>query len=228
MKLFFIGVCFALCVCLQAKEVRQISRLIPLEDWIDFKNRTREVKPLDKLIGKLRATYDFVFHKPDDVSNVGKIIKETNESSSEPVPKINSNISVIARRKSIEVEVTNEMDDGKDYEGSDSPDSMKYSKKNVSTGSSDEKLEKGFERLERLENLNDKFTLEHLEILDDENLSDSFDEEPQNTDKKASPPHSKFALPYAIAQAFLRWIISLYLSTSNHFSNIDMGTRESA
>ncbi|XP_043289933.1 uncharacterized protein [Venturia canescens] len=183
MKLFFIGVCFALCVCLQAKEVRQISRLIPLEDWIDFKNRTREVKPLDKLI---------------------------------------------ARRKSIEVEVTNEMDDGKDYEGSDSPDSMKYSKKNVSTGSSDEKLEKGFERLERLENLNDKFTLEHLEILDDENLSDSFDEEPQNTDKKASPPHSKFALPYAIAQAFLRWIISLYLSTSNHFSNIDMGTRESA
>lgn len=215
-------------VCLQGKETRQISRLIPLEDWIDFKNRTREVKPLDKLIGKLRATYDFVFHKPDNVSNVGKILNETSENEAteeQALKKPISNIGIIERRKSIQLQVSKEIDENKKQVENQVTISTT---KNTSSDRQEEKLEKTVEKLSNLENLDETFELENLEIFGDENSFDSFDEEFENSEKKYSSPHSKFALPYAIAQALMRWIISLYLSTSNHFSNINMGTKESA
>ncbi|XP_044017987.1 dual specificity mitogen-activated protein kinase kinase 1-like, partial [Aphidius gifuensis] len=64
----------------------QITKLVPVEEWIAFKHNTRNVKPIDKFIGKLRATYDFVFHKNDNISNIEKLlanetIKNNNDES---------------------------------------------------------------------------------------------------------------------------------------------------
>lgn len=52
----------------------QITRLFPLKELTEFHEKTNEIKPLDKIFGKLRATYNFVFKKSEDTSNVEKIL----------------------------------------------------------------------------------------------------------------------------------------------------------
>ncbi|XP_012141437.1 uncharacterized protein LOC100878523 isoform X2 [Megachile rotundata] len=48
----------------------QITRLYPIQEAPE----PDDTKPLDKLLGKLRATYNFVFRKPENTSNVEKIL----------------------------------------------------------------------------------------------------------------------------------------------------------
>lgn len=53
----------------------QITRLYPIQETIERDQQMdTEMKPLDKLLGKLRATYNFVFRKPENTSNVEKIL----------------------------------------------------------------------------------------------------------------------------------------------------------
>ncbi|XP_076231440.1 uncharacterized protein LOC143177435 [Calliopsis andreniformis] len=53
----------------------QITKLFPVQEAIEYHQRvSNEMKPLDKFLGKLRATYDFVFRKPENTSNVERIL----------------------------------------------------------------------------------------------------------------------------------------------------------
>ncbi|CAK9811575.1 hypothetical protein ANTPLA_LOCUS7079 [Anthophora plagiata] len=67
-------------VCLSVSRVQskpQITKLFPVvREELDPQQDSakNETKPLDKLLGKLRATYDFVFRKPENTSNVEKIL----------------------------------------------------------------------------------------------------------------------------------------------------------
>lgn len=71
----------------------QITKLVPVEEWIAFKHNTRNVKPIDKFIGKLRATYDFVFHKNDNISNIEKLLSnETIKDDKESYKLANKNL----------------------------------------------------------------------------------------------------------------------------------------
>ena len=71
---------------------------MPLEDWIDFKNRTKDVKPLDKFVAKLRATYDFLFHKSENVTNVEKILGKAAEELDDMEKNINFTRSMVTDR----------------------------------------------------------------------------------------------------------------------------------
>ncbi|XP_029038214.1 uncharacterized protein LOC114873738 [Osmia bicornis bicornis] len=74
MKIILLAFCF---LCLSAMRVRskpQITRLYPIQEMIEREQTNTETKPLDKLLGKLRATYNFVFRKPENTSNVEKIL----------------------------------------------------------------------------------------------------------------------------------------------------------
>lgn len=61
----------------------QITKLLPVEELMtqqqpqqnqEQQQTSDKVKPLDKFLGKLRATYNFVFRKPDNTSNVERIL----------------------------------------------------------------------------------------------------------------------------------------------------------
>ncbi|XP_034181134.1 uncharacterized protein LOC117604781 [Osmia lignaria lignaria] len=74
MKIILLAFCF---LCLSTMRVRskpQITRLYPIQEMIEREQTNTETKPLDKLFGKLRATYNFVFRKPENTSNVEKIL----------------------------------------------------------------------------------------------------------------------------------------------------------
>ncbi|XP_053985819.1 uncharacterized protein LOC128880121 [Hylaeus volcanicus] len=74
MKTIFLGLCL---LCLSGSRVQskpQITKLFPVQEAIEYHQRTNEMKPLDRFLGKLRATYDFVFRKPENTSNVEKIL----------------------------------------------------------------------------------------------------------------------------------------------------------
>lgn len=72
----------------------QITKLFPIpEETNDPPQRSdNDTKPLDKLFGKLRATYNFVFRKPENMSNVEKILaKDTPDPDVEALKVIWSN-----------------------------------------------------------------------------------------------------------------------------------------
>ncbi|KAK2582556.1 hypothetical protein KPH14_004847 [Odynerus spinipes] len=72
-----LGCCLLLCLLsVRVQTKPQITKLFPIEELPanDHPETSTELKPLDKLIGKLRATYNFVFRKPENTSNVEKIL----------------------------------------------------------------------------------------------------------------------------------------------------------
>lgn len=72
-----LGCCLLLCLLfVRAQTKPQITKLFPIEELPsnEHQETSTESKPLDKLIGKLRDTYNFVFHKADNTSNVEKIL----------------------------------------------------------------------------------------------------------------------------------------------------------
>lgn len=72
----------------------QITKLFPIpEETSDPPQRSNnDTKLLDKLFGKLRATYNFVFRKPENMSNVEKILaKDTPDPDIEALKVIWSN-----------------------------------------------------------------------------------------------------------------------------------------
>lgn len=53
----------------------QITKLFPVEGLVAYqKQLSNATKPLEKFFGKLRATYNFVFHQPDNTSYIEKIL----------------------------------------------------------------------------------------------------------------------------------------------------------
>ncbi|XP_076645003.1 uncharacterized protein LOC143354632 isoform X2 [Halictus rubicundus] len=67
-------------LCLLAGTARskpQITKLFPVQEAVEHPQRAmNETRPLDRLLGKLRATYDFVFRNPENTSNVEKILSK--------------------------------------------------------------------------------------------------------------------------------------------------------
>ncbi|XP_076761774.1 uncharacterized protein LOC143429846 [Xylocopa sonorina] len=113
MKIVFLGLCF-LCLSVSRVESKpQVTKLFPIqEETNDPQQRaTVETKPLDTLLGKLRATYNFVFRKPENTSNVEKILAKdapdpdvevlkliwSNQMQPNPMAKENSTKSVPER-----------------------------------------------------------------------------------------------------------------------------------
>lgn len=79
---------------LRVESKPQITKLFPIpEETNDSPQRSdNDTKPLDKLFGKLRATYNFVFRKPENMSNVEKILaKDTPDPDVEALKVIWSN-----------------------------------------------------------------------------------------------------------------------------------------
>ncbi|KAG7206126.1 hypothetical protein KM043_003519 [Ampulex compressa] len=73
--LAILGYCLLCLFASRAHSKPQITKLFPVQELIDHHQQVgNEVKPLDKFLGKLRATYDFVFRKPENTSNVEKIL----------------------------------------------------------------------------------------------------------------------------------------------------------
>ncbi|XP_017893189.1 uncharacterized protein LOC108632865 [Ceratina calcarata] len=90
MKLLLVVYCL---LCLSMTRVQskpQITRLFPVQREANVsqpEGTNDEAKPLDRLLGKLRATYDFVFRKPENTSNVEKILaKDTSKAAPEAEP----------------------------------------------------------------------------------------------------------------------------------------------
>ncbi|XP_017763053.1 PREDICTED: uncharacterized protein LOC108552883 [Eufriesea mexicana] len=76
MKILLFGFCL---VCLSMSRVQskpQTTKLFPIPEETSNppEEASSEAKPLDRLLGKLRATYNFVFRKPENTSNVEKIL----------------------------------------------------------------------------------------------------------------------------------------------------------
>lgn len=79
---------------LRVESKPQITKLFPIsEETSDPPQRSNnDTKLLDKLFGKLQATYNFVFRKPENMSNVEKILaKDTPDSDIEALKVIWSN-----------------------------------------------------------------------------------------------------------------------------------------
>lgn len=79
---------------LRVESKPQITKLFPIpEETNDPPQRSdNDTKPPDKLFGKLRATYNFVFRKPENMSNVEKILaKDTPDPDVEALKVIWSN-----------------------------------------------------------------------------------------------------------------------------------------
>nr|XP_033333026.1 uncharacterized protein LOC117224317 isoform X1 [Megalopta genalis] len=58
----------------------QITKLFPVQESVDQHQPSgNETKPLDRFLGKLRATYDFVFRKPEDTGNVERILAKNGQ-----------------------------------------------------------------------------------------------------------------------------------------------------
>lgn len=79
---------------LRVESKPQITKLFPIsEETSDPPQRSNnDTKLLDKLFGKLRTTYNFVFRKPENMSNVEKILaKDTPDPDIEALKVIWSN-----------------------------------------------------------------------------------------------------------------------------------------
>ncbi|XP_043250626.1 uncharacterized protein LOC122396366 [Colletes gigas] len=75
MKILFVGLSLFCLFVARVQSKPQITKLFPVQEAIEYHQRANnEMKPLDRLLGKLRATYDFVFRKPENTSNVEKIL----------------------------------------------------------------------------------------------------------------------------------------------------------
>lgn len=74
MRLILVGLFF---FCLSAVKVQprpEITKLLPVRESTPEQQTNNEPKPLDKFLGKLRATYNFVFRKPENTSNIERIL----------------------------------------------------------------------------------------------------------------------------------------------------------
>ncbi|XP_071871665.1 uncharacterized protein [Bombus fervidus] len=94
MKILLLGFFLLSLSTLRVQSKPQITRLFPIpEETSTARQETNtEAKPLDKLLGKLRATYNFVFRKPENTSNVEKILaKDTPNPDVEALKLIWSN-----------------------------------------------------------------------------------------------------------------------------------------
>ncbi|XP_015108723.1 uncharacterized protein LOC107035689 [Diachasma alloeum] len=182
----------------------QITKFAPVEDWIAFKRRTSDIKPLDKFLGKLRATYDFVFHKPENVSNVGKILSsdKPKETDTKPYKFILSNSHVTDDSASEKEEVT-ESPVYVELLGDEVMSTKESSISRVATDWADE--------VETVEPLSE------LELLND---NDDDIDRPGDTVN----PQTSFELSAAVARAFLRWLSSIIGFTHGAYLKITNST----
>ncbi|XP_046416388.1 uncharacterized protein LOC124177726 [Neodiprion fabricii] len=78
-----IGYCVLCIFLIEVQGKPQITKLFPVKELAAFHERTSDIKPLDKLLAKLQAGYNFVFNRAEDTSNVEKIL-----SNDEPNPDV--------------------------------------------------------------------------------------------------------------------------------------------
>ncbi|CAD6237514.1 GSCOCG00002351001-RA-CDS [Cotesia congregata] len=188
----------------------QITKLVPLDDWVAFKERTSQVNPLDKFFGKLRATYDFIFHRPDNVSNVEKIIADdkswaTENSNNKNHDRLitpmlplfnhivfknnNSNKkSEIDMNKNLYIRLYPEENLMSTYESS------------ISRISKDDEWPDDVETVEPLSQVE----------IDNENIDRSVE--------AVTPSQSSFQFPIAVVRAFAKWLESILSYTHQAYS----------
>ncbi|XP_063987973.1 uncharacterized protein LOC135168057 [Diachasmimorpha longicaudata] len=179
----------------------QITKFAPVEDWIAFKRRTSDIKPLDKFLGKLRATYDFVFQKPENVSNVGKILStgRPKETDTEPYKFILSN--------------SQETDhSANEKEGAEIPVYVELLGEEVMPKeSSISRVATDWADVEAVEPLSE------FELLND-------NEDDIDKSEETGKSQTSFELPAAVARAFLRWLSSIILFTQGAYLKITNST----
>ncbi|XP_034938132.1 uncharacterized protein [Chelonus insularis] len=198
---FFCVILFTLLIELRA--LPQITKLIPLEDWIAFKNRTSNINPLDKFLGKLRATYDFVFHKPDNITNVKKILME---NKSEPI--IDNTEKIIMSTLSIIGDIiynNNQRKTSNDSVYLELLPEENIIPTKVSSISRISKDNKWLDEIEVQEPLSEE------EAIDDEDIDRSVE---------IVTPKPGFQLSAAVAQAFGKWLASILRFTREAYSKL--------
>ncbi|KAK0176781.1 hypothetical protein PV328_000886 [Microctonus aethiopoides] len=191
-----------LCVvfCLLPRELKsmpqQITKLIPIEDWIAFKSRTNDVKPLDKFLGKLRATYDFVFQKPDNDSNVEKILSEDKSENIE----VESSEKLIKSNSQTKNNISEIIDNKKQINDVNNINVELFLINNITTTkpSSISRISKDNEWLDDIDETPEP--LSELEIIGDENIDRSVE---------VTTQQMGFQLPIAVARAFAKWLGSI-------------------
>lgn len=172
----------------------QITKLFPVQEAIEYHQRvSNEVKPLDKLLGKLRATYDFVFRKLENTTNVEKILaKDAPDSEAEALKLIWSNrMQQISQGRGL-----NGAEESRRTEG-------------TLLTSSDEDWVNDIQPLDRLEPLE---PLEPLELQD----------EPKNPgrDVEIVTPKTSFQLPVTLSRHLVDWLGSLLGITYGVYSKL--------
>ncbi|XP_066585373.1 uncharacterized protein [Prorops nasuta] len=83
-----IATCLLCIFSMKTQGKPQITKLFPVQEIIAYGQQLNETGPLDKLFGKLRATYNFVFHKVDNTSNVEKILANNADPGLEALKSI--------------------------------------------------------------------------------------------------------------------------------------------
>lgn len=175
---------------------QQITKLIPIEDWIAFNRRTNDVKPLDKFLGKLRATYDFVFQKPDNVSNVEKILSEDKLENIE----VESSEKLIKSTSQMKNNIGEIIDNKKQINDVNNINVELFLINNITTikPSSISRISKDNEWLDDIDETPEP--LSELEIIGDENIDRSVE---------VTTQQMGFQLPIAVARAFAKWLGSI-------------------
>lgn len=106
---YSLGYCLLLCLLLTRVQTKpQITKLFPIEEipTNDHRESNNETRLFDKLLGKLRSTYNFVFHKTDDnannKTNVKKISFDKTPNSNLETYKFNWNNPNLKLTKQVE------------------------------------------------------------------------------------------------------------------------------
>ncbi|XP_012273672.1 uncharacterized protein LOC105696080 [Orussus abietinus] len=205
MKTALIG-CYMFCILLMGAQSRpEITRLFPVKELIAYHEQTNNTKPLDKLLGKLRTTYNFVFRKPENTSNIEKILKKdapdpylaairliwanTGASAAKNLPGLKR-----IENKSFKEDLT---------EANILPTAHGTSKETTPTISNDDWL-------------NDLEPLEPLEIQDD------IDEDVETVNM---PP--TFELPVTLGRHLLEWLSSLLGLTFGVYTKVSEALKSS-
>ncbi|XP_057318674.1 uncharacterized protein LOC130663454 [Microplitis mediator] len=191
----------------------QITKLVPLDDWIAFKERSSQVKPLDKLFGKLRATYDFIFHRPDNVSNVEKIIADDKSWNSEENLNNKNNDKFIAPMLPLfnHIAFKNNNNNKNEDDVNKNLYIQLYPKENVIMSTHESSISRISKDNEWPDDIETIEPLSQVEI-DNENIDRSVE--------AVTPSQSGFQFPIAVVRAFAKWLESILGYTHQAYSII--------
>ncbi|XP_015592840.1 uncharacterized protein LOC107266659 [Cephus cinctus] len=201
-----------LCIFLAKVQCKpQITKLFPVKELAAFHERTNEVNPLDKLLGKLRATYNFVFHKPEDTSNVEKILsRDPSDPDVEALKKIWANVAPTVANSSTK----NKNADDRSYDVSE--ESKKNSLSTDEKASAVETSTSTASKDDWLDDIEAPKQLDQLELTADSDDDSSVE---------SVTPHSTLHIPVTVGRHLLEWLGSLLGLTYGAYAKLALAIK---